>query len=453
VKKFSFLFLFLLSVTAWAVETDELPPMPPGPLVLTSITPEQLSPDYWINRLPNPDQPLKTPEELAQLNEENHEMIKDLVDIFEMELKRRGGPIRDQIELEYNTVKGRILFGSDDQLIPKSLFEQQIKPLLQLEKIPGQIPMRWGVATRATSVRALPSDVKMLEEIGDYEFDQLQFTLIKLWTPVGIYHTSRDGQWYYLQAPYVRGWVRSRDIALFSDREELRRYARPERPLVVLGESVPVFHDPELQRVSQRASMGTTLPIAGSSGNGYQVWMPRRGADGSVLLQKGYLHAKSDVRVGFPPFTQRNIIQQAFKLLGARYGWGGQYNGRDCSGFVHDVYLSMGVDMPRDSRDQAFVGTQLGHFEPMRQAEEKAGAILGGAPGITLMRMPLHMMIYIGEINGQFYVIHSTWAERYSMTSDAKRRINQVVVSDLTLNGRSYLGSLFDRIVSVNEVN
>ena len=72
---------------------------------------------------------------------------------------------------------------------------------------------------------------------------------------------------------------------------------------------------------------------------------------------------------------------------------------------------------------------------------------------MTLIKMPSHMMLYLGEVNGQFYVIHSTWAERYSKDSDAKNRINQVVVSDLTLNGKSYLGSLFDRITAINEVN
>jgi hypothetical protein len=64
-------------------------------------------------------------------------------------------------------------------------------------------------------------------------------------------------------------------------------------------------------------------------------------------------------------------------------------------------------------------------------------------------------MIYLGTVNDQFYVIHSTWAERIGddPEKDEKNRINQVVVSDLELNGRSYIGSLFDRILSVNEVD
>ena len=64
-------------------------------------------------------------------------------------------------------------------------------------------------------------------------------------------------------------------------------------------------------------------------------------------------------------------------------------------------------------------------------------------------------MIYLGTVNDQFYVIHSTWAERTGedRLADEKNRINQVVVSDLELNGRSWVGSLFDRIISINEVD
>ncbi len=109
--------------------------------------------------------------------------------------------------------------------------------------------------------------------------------------------------------------------------------------------------------------------------------------------------------------------------------------------------------MPRDSKQLAFAGTQLGHFKPGEGTEEKADILSAATPGITLIRMPLHVMIYLGEENGHFYIIHSTWAERISMTSDEKNRINQVVVSDMSLNGKSYLGSLFDRVVSINELS
>lgn len=454
IVKLAVVFLFLFSsVTTAQPAAEELPPLPKGPLLLTSTTPEQLTPEYWINKLPNPDEVIKTPEELEFFNQEIRSIVRDEIDVFAVPQKRSGKPVREQLELEFKTLKNRKFFGVDDQYINKSLFDTTIGPVMQVDKVPDSINVRYGAAVAAASVRALPTDVKMLEEKADYEFDQLQFTLIKLWTPVAILHTSSDGRWYYIQAPYTRGWVRSKDIAVFSGRDELKKFAKSPKFLCVTGESIPVFLGPELQTYSLKPSMGTRLPLAGVLPNAYAVLLPVRGSAGKVSFVKGYVDKRSDVSVGYLPYTQRNIIRQAFKLLGARYGWGGMYNGRDCSGFTHDVFLSLGLDMPRNSKGQGYVGTQLGHFTPYADGDAKVEALKIARPGLTLLRMPMHLMIYLGQDRGHFWVIHSTWAERYDMNSDAKNRINQVVVSDLTLNGKSYLGSLFHRIISINEVN
>lgn len=445
--------LLILSAPLILHADDDLPLLPPGPLVLTSVKPEQLKPDYWINLLPEPDRVLKTPEELKVLNDDTYAMVKDYVNIFKMSGKRNGYEIREVIEREYGTISGRKLFGVDDIYILKDFFEEEVKPLEQWEQIPRQIQMKWGAAVRAASVRALPSDVRMLEEKGDVEFDQLQFTQIKTWTPVGIFHASSDGKWFYIQAPYSRGWVKAKDIAVFSSRAELKKYVRADSFLAVTGESVPVYADEDFQTLLQAPSMGAVLPLIEKSETAYVIQLPARMKGGVARLKKGYVRLTADVAEGFPAFTQRNIINQAFKLLGARYGWGGTYNGRDCSGFTQDVFLSLGVEMPRSSKGQGFVGTQLGHFAYKEAADLKTAMLDAAVPGITILRMPSHMMLYLGKVDGQYYVIHSTWAERYSMTSDDKNRINQVVVSDLTLNGRSHLGPLFDRIISANEIN
>ncbi len=442
--------LCFLSVSLSAQEnSEELPPLPQGPLLLTSVKAEQLHPDYWINQLPDPDRLLKTPEQVKAFNKDIRAMIHDQVNIFELPFKRPGAPVRDQMELEYNAVKGRRLFDIDDVDVPKSFFEEKIKPKMQWDRVPEKIKMRWGVAARAASIRSLPTDVKMLEKKGDIEFDMLQFTKIKLWTPVAIFHESSDGNWFYVQAPYRRGWVRAEDITLFPTRDELEKYLTQGKFLVVAGDNIPLYGDPALQQMIQRPSMGAVLPLSGETETAYVIWLPVADEE----MGRAYVAKTADVSLGFLPFTQRNIIGQAFKLLGSRYGWGGTYDGRDCSGFTQDVFLPLGVDMPRGSKEQAFVGIQLGHFEYKEDTEGKKAVLESAVPGITVLRMPSHMMIYLGKMNGQYYVIHSTWAERYSMTSDAKNRINQVVVSDLTLNGESYLGPLFDRIISMNEMD
>lgn len=456
VKKFFSFLLACLFVFTTACFGEDLPPLPKGPMILTSATPAMQNAEYWIKRIPGAERPVKTMDQIQHFNDEIKNMVPENIDVLRIDKTRPGKAITDQLNLEYNTLKNRKLFDENDKVVPKSVFED-IFPLMQVDQVPSKIKVKWGVATRATSVRAIPTMMKMIEGKGDVEFDQLQYTLIKLWTPVAVYHVSSDGKWCYIQAPYVRGWVRSKDIALFESRDDLKTRLKSGSSVVVTGESVRVFKDATLKEVLQRPSMGTVIPLASSksSEGPYAVWMPYRKKDGTVGLSKCYISRKSDVTKGFPVYSQANVIRQAFKLLGARYGWGGQYNGRDCSGFIHDVFLSFGIDMPRDSKQQAMVGTQLGYFQPFQDDDARRTALRSARPGITLLKMPKHQMLYLGTVNNQFYVIHSTWAERTGQDrlADEKNRINQVVVSDLELNGRSYIGSLFDRVLSINEVD
>ena len=68
-KYLLFLFVFLFIFSA-AYADDELPPLPKGPLLLTSATPAMQSPEYWINRIPNAEKPIKTMDQMKHFNEE-----------------------------------------------------------------------------------------------------------------------------------------------------------------------------------------------------------------------------------------------------------------------------------------------------------------------------------------------------------------------------------------------
>jgi hypothetical protein len=442
---------------------EKLPPLPKGPMLLTTCTEEMQTPEFWINRLPDPSRVIMNPGQIRSFNERIYRWTHESVDVFKIPKIFPGDGISRQLKLEFETLRGRLLYDAKGVRVPKSVFDETIRPLTQWEEIPKRIKVKWGAAIQATSVRALPIDMEMIEAPDDVEFDQLQFTLIKLWTPVAVYYTSPDGRWLYVHAPYSRGWVRAKDIALFPSREELKKTARPDRNfLMVTGKMVQVYNDAALQTVELRPTMGTVIPLASTAlkqqtGNGakssYVVWLPYRKENGEVELEKAYINTKSDVSLGYVSYTQKNVIKQAFKLLTARYGWGGMYNGWDCSGFTHDVFLTFGIAMPRNSKPQAYVGTQVDHYEAFKDLERKNETLRQAVPAITLLRMTKHMMLYLGEIDGHFYVIHSTWAERISMTNDDKNRINQVVVSDLGLNGNSYVGSLFDRILDINEID
>lgn len=450
IKKIMILFLAIW-IAAAPVLAEEMPPMPKAPLFLTSTKPRHLDPEYWIAKIPTAEKILLNPAELAELNRNIEDSIPARKDLFRQGNSMAGHHVEDQIRLEFTTMKGRRLWDKFGNDVKPEVFEK-IEPLCAMDKIPKAVKFRWGAATRYTSVRALPTDMKMLEAPDDIEFDQLQYSAIKLWTPVIILHESKDGQWYYVQAPYTRGWAKAADIAVFSSREKLKEFVGSRNFLTVIGERVWIYGDTALTERLQYTTMGTYLPLAASGQGLYTIWYPVRGKGGAVSIRKAYAARRGDVRQGYLPYSQANVIRQAFKLLGARYGWGGMYGGRDCSGFIHDVFLSFGIAMPRNSKEQCLIGTQINHFDRNEDPAVKAAWIRQGQPGITMLKTKGHQMLYIGEENKQLYIIHSTWAERYSMDSDAKNRINQVVVTDVTLNGRSRVGSLIENTLAVNEV-
>lgn len=451
----SFLVYVLMVMPLQAQELEKvLPPLPKGPLLLTSATPEMQKADFWISRLPEPDKLLKTDAQVEAFNKEIETFSNDRKDVFKIKSTASGKEIKSLIKNEYEAIAGRKLFDKNDKYIPKTFFTETVKPNIRMEDIPTKIKVRWGAAVKHASVRVIPTDKGMLEEKGDVEFDMVQNTKFKIWTPLAVYHTTKDGAWSYVQGTYARGWVKSRDIAIFETQDRLKSFVARKRDfLIVTGLDIPVFSNPGLTDVRAVVQMGSKLPLQGETGNYFESVIPVRGQGGSAVLEKIYVSKASDISKGRLPYTQRNMIRQAFKLLASRYGWGSFYDGRDCSGFTFDAFMSMGIEIPRNSKEQGVIGTFLNGFEPFTSEQQKIATLAVAKEGITLIRMPSHIMLYLGQINGMHYVIHSTWAERYSMTDDSKNRINQTVVSDLTLNGKSRVGSLFHRIVSINEVN
>jgi hypothetical protein len=215
---------------------------------------------------------------------------------------------------------------------------------------------------------------------------------------------------------------------------------------VVTGKLVPIFSDPLLQQKVFCAQMGDSFPFLSLSGGAqtdstsYVIQIPARDEDGHVIFRKGYLRAKEeDARRGFPPFTQENVARQAFKMLNHPYGWGDSSGGIDCSRFIMDIFRTFGILMPRNSKEQGAFGKDRGEVWK-KTKEEKIKSLDQATPLITILRLPDHIMLYLGSDNGTHYVIHSTGEDG---------KIGKVVVSDLSLRGSGPDGSLLARLCRI----
>jgi hypothetical protein len=131
------------------------------------------------------------------------------------------------------------------------------------------------------------------------------------------------------------------------------------------------------------------------------VKIPTRNLDGALSEVTGYLK-KDQICIGFLPYTPRNMVDQAFKMLNSPYGWGGMYAEQDCSSLIQEVFSTVGIVMPRNSDQQSMVGILAAGFSDKENPDVKLPALQRtAAPGITTLYMKGHIMLYLGLVQGR----------------------------------------------------
>ncbi|MCB1569320.1 MAG: C40 family peptidase, partial [Xanthomonadales bacterium] len=239
-------------------------------------------------------------------------------------------------------------------------------------------------------------------------------------------------------------WIQANQLALGS-RQEVFAYTHCEPCVVVTGAKVSTVYSPEAPQVSNLLlDMGVRVPLiadwpVSKLVNGqlpyasHVVALPVRGRDGALQIVPALLPRSADVSANYLPLTRANLIRQAFKFLGERYGWGHSYGTRDCSGFVSEVYRSFGVTLPRNTRDQgvtiAFDRIVLDDtLDHAARVEIMRSLDVG-----DLIYIPGHVMMVIGHDAGETWLIHDTTGThvRNAAGSLISVPINQVAVTPL----------------------
>ena len=87
----------------------------------------------------------------------------------------------------------------------------------------------------------------------------------------------------------------------------------------------------------------------------------------------------------------KSALQRAFSLLGTPYRWGGTSpdTGFDCSGLVGYVFRTIGIDLPRVSREMVGAGTPVKD----RNALAEGDLVFFGRNGGRID----HVGIYVGD--------------------------------------------------------
>lgn len=259
-----------------------------------------------------------------------------------------------------------------------------------------------------------------------------------------------------------RGWIKAEDIAISKDKKELFDYVNSYKFLVVTGNYTKTRSNPFDISISKlEFTMGTKIPLETNKvprhiGNqsvegNYVIKIPVRDSNGNLQFKYSLISKKEDINLGYLPYTRENILKQAFKLLGDRYGWGDSFGGRDCSSYIMYVFKTFGIRLPRNANEQEAVADKSYKFIEGMSNEERIKVFDSVKPG-ALVYMPGHAMIYIGKEKGIPYIIHNFHG--YGEKKEDKYEfvpVNEVMVTSTFLPTTSGV-SFIEKFTSVLEI-
>ena len=400
------------------------------PILAPGVKDFMLDPKFWIKQKNNLDKPIINEKRKKNFIEESYKRASsknlkwDFCNIEEYPSTISKGTLFKMME-DYSDpekFKNTDYYNIHGELVSKKSKEEIIE-LTGFDYIPDKIRVRFGLIIKRVDVRAFPSDEVFAKKPETIDQDMFQLTALSVGTPVAILHMSKNSSWCFVQASRYRGWVKSEYIAPARKRGDLYKYLDKKEKLVVIDSRIETEPNPFKPKISNIGfQMGDDIPLvddseipesipsdnlqAQSPEGCYVISLPVKDKEGYLKILPALIARSQGVNEGYLSYTRKNLIKQSFKLLGERYGWGGLFNRRDCSRFIMDIYRSVGLQIPRDAgqpQEKIPPGKVIEFRGTVRERKEKLKMLDPGDP----IYMKGHVVMYLGDYNGDYYVIHA----------------------------------------------
>ena len=413
-----------------------------SPAGIPAFSDAMLSPDYWIRRAPAPDAVLLDAHAAAAQRAAAYAPGGGFLDIRRLPTTLARAQVADWIRAAEQSPVKLAVDDAGRPVGPDTV--QALRAATAADRIAPTAPARYGLAVRRAPMRTYPSDRAFYAAPDQRDYESLTAGTLFPGEPVLIAHASADGRWLLAVTTQGPAWVHADDIAI-GPAATVFGYAAQAPGRVVTGDHVRTVFTPELPAVSEldldmgvalpRADVPPDAPVNGASP--YASWavqLPVRAADGTLALRSALIRRSADTAAGYLPLTRANILRQAFKFLGERYGWGHQFDARDCSGLISETYRSMGILLQHSSALQG-TSTALSHrmFTDKDTHAARVQALKDAQVG-DLVVVPGHVLMIIGHVNGEPYVIQDV---PYAVFKDPagggmrRTKLNQVSVTPL----------------------
>ncbi|MCA9691290.1 MAG: NlpC/P60 family protein [Nannocystaceae bacterium] len=426
-----------------------------APKDLPGVRPEHLRLDYWLARseaLGDLDAPLLTSAQIAAHNR----VMLPAAEVREGVLQGDRSPgrsdlfaavdvegLRHQLGRRFEFLSPRFSAGKYLNADGSRLPAEEIERYAEIPRFDAALHPELRIALDMIPIRCAPRLAGYYTKSLDLAFDRNLCTTSRPQEVVQVLARWSDTL-LLARTSYALGWI-AIDAALSPPvtPAQARNFLRG--PHARVGEDLDI----PLPEGSLTVPKGTLLPRTG---------------DGRLLLAtmdgiRSVAPPRSDaIEDTVRPLTRRALLREAFAYLDDPYGWGGHEGGRDCSRFLLDVFASFGVQLPRNSAEQAVAGSTVIEL-PADASEGQRLHMLDEANrrGVVLAHFPGHIMLYLGrDDRGRPMALHS-FAEYIrpcpGRQPDAPEgeletlvTVGKVTVSDLELGRGSSRTAFIERI-------
>lgn len=265
------------------------------------------------------------------------------------------------------------------------------------------INVKKAITLKNTNLRVLPTSSPMFYNPtvpGEgFPFDYNQNSLLKLNTPLIVSHLSKDKAWAYIESTIAGGWLEINNIAFVDDR--FINEFKTANYFIGVKEKFPIY-DPIFR---EYVKVGTIFPKKDN-----KFIIAKKDNFQNALIS--YIDLNVD-EVELMPIANdsENRVKILNQLLNEPYGWGGLFNNRDCSSFTQDYFATFGKYLHRNSKAQTKNGKYL-DMSQLTLKEKKDFIKANGVAFSTLVYLKGHIMLYIGEKDGEPLVVHNVWSVR-----------------------------------------
>ena len=265
-----------------------------------------------------------------------------------------------------------------------------------------------AITVKRTNVKSLPTSASFFRDpkkTGEgFPFDYNQNSALHINIPLYISHLSKDRRWAFVRASYSFGWVKTTDLALVNQKF-INTFINNHYSVVVKDNMR--LYDEQNKSISL-VKVGALFPVSKDK-KSYLV--AKRNKKGQASLHKVKVSNPNTIARKPLPFTSKNVAIIAKEFYGEPYGWGGSYACRDCSATTRDFLGVFGIFLRRNSSKQAKDGESI-QIKNWPKAYKKKFINQNAKPFRSLLYVPGHIVLYLGQFKGEPIIMHTYWGIR-----------------------------------------